>query len=66
MNMAESCDKTIEEMFRRGKDIDAALAEAVRKALLTHKREGNSVPVFRDGRVVWLTPDEIHVDANNR
>ena len=63
--MAESCNKTLEELFRQGKDIDAALAEAVRQALLTHKREGDSVPIFRDGRVVWLTPDEIPDDANN-
>jgi hypothetical protein len=36
-----------------------ALTEAVREALLRHKRLGNPVAVWRDGRVVWLPPEEI-------
>jgi hypothetical protein len=36
-----------------------AMQEAVREALLRHKRLGNPVAVWRDGRVVWLQPDEI-------
>lgn len=37
----------------------AAMQRAVREALLEHKRLGNPVAVWRDGRVVWLQPDEI-------
>ena len=40
----------------------AAMRRAVRAALLEHKRLGNPVAVWRDGRVVWLSPDEIPVD----
>lgn len=36
-----------------------AMREAVHEALLRHKRLGNPVAVWRDGRVVWLQPDEI-------
>lgn len=36
-----------------------ALRQAVREALLDHKRAGNSVAVWRDGRVVWIPPEEI-------
>lgn len=36
-----------------------AMTEAVREALLRHKLLGNPVAVWRDGRVVWLRPEEI-------
>ena len=36
-----------------------AMTEAVREALLRHKRLGNPVAVWREGRVVWLRPEEI-------
>jgi hypothetical protein len=39
-----------------------AMTEAVREALLRHKRLGNSVAVWRDGRVVRLRPEEIPVE----
>ena len=40
----------------------AAMRRAVREALLEHKRLGNPVAVWREGCVVWLTPDEIPGD----
>jgi hypothetical protein len=36
-----------------------AMAEAVSQAVLRHKRLGNPVAVWRDGRVVWIPPEEI-------
>lgn len=36
-----------------------AMREAVREALLRHKQLGNPVAVWEDGRVVWLSPEEI-------
>lgn len=39
--------------------IERALREAVRDALLRHKRDGDPVAVWRDGRVVWLEANEI-------
>ena len=36
-----------------------AMTEAVREALRRHKRLGNPVAVWREGRVVWLRPEEI-------
>jgi len=39
-----------------------AMTEAVREALLRHKRLGNPVAVWREGRVVWLEPEEIPGD----
>jgi hypothetical protein len=42
--------------------LTAACREAVREALLFHKRNGNSIAVWRDGRVVIVPPEEIEVD----
>ncbi len=39
-----------------------AMDEAVRAAILDHKRAGNPIAIWRDGQVVWLAPDEIDVD----
>jgi hypothetical protein len=43
--------------------IEAALRSAVRGALRDHKRAGNPIAVWRDGRVVWLPPEEIPEDV---
>ena len=41
--------------------IQNALAAAVRDALLRHKRDGNPVAIWRDGKVVWIDPRDIPV-----
>ena len=38
-----------------------AAQEAVRAALLEHKLAGNSIAVWRDGKVVLLPPEQIEV-----
>jgi hypothetical protein len=35
------------------------LRSAVRDALARHKKAGNPVAVWRDGKVIWLRPEEI-------
>jgi len=42
--------------------MDETLAQAVRAALLQHKRAGNPVPAWIDGKVVWIPAHEIPVD----
>lgn len=44
------------------KDIEAALQRAVNRALLTHKRAGNSIAVWRDGKAVLVPAKEISVE----
>lgn len=47
-------------------DLDAileALRLAVRDALAHHKRAGNPIATWRDGRVVWIPPEEIVIDG---
>jgi hypothetical protein len=41
--------------------IERAVQRAVQEALRMHKRAGNPVAVWRDGKVVWLAPEEIPV-----
>lgn len=44
--------------------IDNALKEAVRKALLQHKRNGNPITTWRNGKVVWIPAAQIQVDMD--
>lgn len=57
-----SSKKDIGKIFKEGTLIDNALKEAVREALLHHKRNGNSVVTWKDGKVVWIPADQIEVD----
>lgn len=52
---------TIRELFLDGKVIDRAMRRAVQEALLRHKRLGESIVVWRSGKVVWLKPSQIKV-----
>ena len=44
------------------KSIEHAMRRAVQQALLTHKRAGNTVATWRDGRVVLVAPEKIAVE----
>lgn len=43
--------------------IHLAMQRRIQRAVWEHKQLGNSIFVLRDGKVVWLTPDEI--DTSN-
>jgi len=49
-------------LFNDDARIQKAMDEAVRAAILDHKRAGNPIAIWRDGKVVWLQPDEIPED----
>ncbi len=49
-------------IMRDGTLIDRAMAEAHRAALLDHKRTGDPIVVWENGRVVWIPAHEIRVD----
>jgi hypothetical protein len=44
-----------------GEAVDKAMSEAVRHALLTHKRAGHAIASWKDGRVVIIPAEEIPV-----
>lgn len=51
----------IDEALADKEKIMAAVAAAVREAVLKHKQAGNPIVVMKDGKMVWLQPDEIEV-----
>jgi hypothetical protein len=50
---------TMEELLAKPKDLEAAVNHAIREATLMHARLGHPVATWRDGRVVWLQPQEV-------
>ena len=60
--MPEPTPKT----FPTAKEVEVIFGEAVRDALLMHKRLRNPIAAYRDGRVVIIPPDEIPVEDDGR
>jgi hypothetical protein len=57
--MAELTHDRLAEMSARNAALEEAHARAARDTQLEHARLGRSVPESRDGKVVWVTPEEI-------
>jgi hypothetical protein len=51
--------KDIPAIFREGTLIEKAVRKAVAQALRVHKALGNPVAEWRDGKVVWVRPEDI-------
>ena len=61
--MKAEATKDLSRIFvEEGHVIDEALKKGVREALLRHKREGLPVVIYRDGKAVWIMPDELGVE----
>jgi hypothetical protein len=52
-------ERDLDAIFADGPRIEAALTKAVREAILRHKRLGESIAVWQDGRVVEIPPEQI-------
>lgn len=59
--MAEALKKDIGKIIAEGTQIDEAVKQAVKEAVLRHKNVGNSIVTMKDGCMVWLKPEEITV-----
>jgi hypothetical protein len=57
--MAARTDKDISGLIRERTPVDEALARGVRDALMRHVRAGVPAVEWRDGKSVWLSPEEI-------
>lgn len=53
----------IEEAFSNPEIITRAIVQGVREALLKHKQAGNPIVIWKNGKVVWLKPEEIFVSG---
>jgi hypothetical protein len=62
MSEPEAASPTPNERVRDLPRMLAAMQQAVREALARHKRAGNPIATWRDGRVVWIEPQDIPVD----
>ena len=49
----------IDQLLKDTRRLDAMLRRAVIQAVQTHKQAGNPIAIWRDGKVVWLRPEEI-------
>ena len=57
--MSDPCKQTAEEQLAEARRCEAAVQRAVRQAVLASAYAGQPVPVSRDGKVVWLSPQEV-------
>lgn len=48
-----------------GERIEGILRRAVRSALLAHKRAGNTIAVWTDGKVELIPAEQIEVENDN-
>ncbi len=58
-----------EELARRLSShefLTQAIQTAVRDAVLDHKRAGNPIAGWQNGRVIWIQPDEIVLPGEER
>ena len=50
---------SMDDLLANNDAISAALGRAVREALMAHARAGQPVASLREGKVVWIPPEEI-------
>jgi hypothetical protein len=60
--MSEPTKSTIDDQVAHGKALEAAMQRAVREAMLASAYAGQPVPVERDGKVVWLSPEQVFAE----
>lgn len=54
----------LDEVLADSCRVEAASRDAVRAALVWHKRSGNPVVVWRDGKVEWLSAEDLRIDID--
>jgi hypothetical protein len=57
---AEEHPRSISEMIDDDDLMTEAIRRGIREALLSHARAGNSVPISENGKIVWLSPEDIY------
>ncbi len=53
--------KDVTALMLDGSEIQRAQRRGLRKILERHKRLGNPIVVWRDGKVVWVPAEEIRI-----
>jgi hypothetical protein len=60
--MSEKKRVDIGRLIREGTLVDEAMRLAVRDAMRLHKKLGDPVVGWKDGRVVWVPADQIELE----
>jgi hypothetical protein len=55
-------ERTIDARFLDHKRIEDAIRRATQRVVWEHKQLGYPICAWRDGRVVWIPPEEIDVE----
>ncbi|MBP0028642.1 hypothetical protein [Roseofilum sp. Guam] len=63
--MSETNDKDIDAILAEGTLIDQAIKKAVNRAVWEHKQLGNPVAAWKDGKVVWIAPEDLDIDLSS-
>lgn len=58
----KSVKDKISEIFEDKEKITRTLSKAVNEALLQHKKAGNPVVSWKDGKIIWIQPEDIPVE----
>jgi hypothetical protein len=59
--MNEPARDAIASFFDNNEKLSKAMGKAVQMALRTHKLLGQPIVVWRDGKPVWVPPEEIEL-----
>jgi hypothetical protein len=57
--MKETKKNRISRLFAEGTEIDRALQEGIQEAIELHRKLGLPIVEWRDGKVVWVPPEEL-------
>lgn len=58
--MKTEAQKDVHRTFVEERElIDRALQQGVRDAVLRHKRDGLPMVIYRDGKTVWVKPEDL-------
>ena len=61
--MKTEAQKDVHRIFvEDGELIDKALQQGVRDAMLRHKRDGLPMVIYRDGKAVWIKPEDLNLN----
>jgi hypothetical protein len=61
----KNMSKTEDEISKIFNDVDVvktAMQAGINAALLKHKKMGESICVWRDGKVLWIAPEDIKIN----
>ena len=59
--MTNDFHRSIPDLIRDNQLIQSALDKSIRETVRLHKLLGRPIVVWRDGKVVWVPPEEIEL-----